>query len=151
MTRINSGNFWIPILLILLILISGCGETKKERTQEMEVELFAKAQELQKKEKFLDAIETYRKIISEYPETRQGANSQFMIGYIFANHVKDFEQAKIELDRFLEKYSTIADSGLVAGAKFELQFMGKDIDDIPILSDLGEESKEPASEEGDNK
>jgi len=41
------------------------------------------------------------------------------------------------LNRFVDNYTAIADSGLIEGAKFELQHMGKNIDEIPILSDLG--------------
>ncbi len=136
------SNILALILLVLTVsFLSGCSAEKEKDITATEVEMFAKAQELQKQEKYLDAIEIYRKIIREFPETRQGANSQFMIGYIYANHVKDYEQAKLELNRFLEKFSEVADSGLVAGAKFELDHLGKDIDQIPILSGIsGEDS-----------
>lgn len=132
---------------LALFLVIGCGDkSKSDISAEIglvkgddEVELFAKAQELQKLEKYEDAVRTYRKIVREYPDSRKGANSQFMIGYIYANHIKDFEQAKIELNRFLDKFGAKADSGLVEGAKFELLYMGMDIDEIPILSDIGRE------------
>jgi len=101
-----------------------------------EVELFAQGQDLQKQEKFTEAVNLYRQISREYPKTKQGANSQFMVGYIYANHLKDYSQAKIELDRFIDKYDGTADSGLIAGARFELQYLGKSIDEIPILSNL---------------
>ncbi len=122
------------MLAAALTLTLSCGGGREGTVDE----LFASAQDFQKEEKFDDAIKVYRRVIREHPDTRQGANSQFMIGYIYANHLKDFEQARIELNRFLENYSETADSGLVVGAKFELQFMGKDIEEIPILSELGE-------------
>jgi len=128
------------IILTGSLIIAGCGKGGDSTPKLGETELFAKAQELQKVDKFEDAIQTYRELIREFPKTKQAANSQFMIGYIYANHVKDFEQGKIELKRFIDDYGTTADSGLVAGAQFELQWMGKDIEDIPILSNIGEGS-----------
>ena len=101
------GSFGSGTPAIKIKKCPGCGG---------EVELFAKAQDLQKDEKFTEAIQVYRQIVREFPKTRQAANSQFMIGYVYANHVKDFEQAKTELQRFIDKFGASADSGLVAGA-----------------------------------
>ena len=128
------------------VVLSGCGGEKEDKLTTSEVELFAKAQELQKDKKHSEAVEIYRQICARYPTTKQGANSQFMIGYTYANDIKDFEQARIELQRFLDTYSTIADEGLVEGAKFELENLGKDIDEIPILIQTGEESDTMAVE-----
>ncbi len=129
----------LSVLVLFTALIAiGCGKGGSGTPQAGESELFAKAQELQKDEKFEEAINTYRQLVREFPKTKQAANSQFMVGYIYANHVKDYEQGKIELQRFIDKFSSVADSGLIAGAQFELQWMGKDIEDIPILSNIGE-------------
>ena len=119
---------------ISLIWITGCG--KKDEQADVK-ELLVQAQELQQAEKYEDAIRTYRKIARNFALTRQGANSQFMIGYIYANHLKDQEQAKIELNRFLEEYSEVADSGLIVGAQFELKYMGMNVEEIPVLSEIG--------------
>jgi len=100
--------------------------------------LFSQAQEMQKDEKYEAAVKIYRQIACDYPKTKSGANSQFMVGYIYANHIKDLKQAEIELNRFIDKFGNVADSGLVAGARFELKWLGKDIDEIPILSDIGQ-------------
>jgi len=122
--------------LVSALALASCKKQETAAVNGNETELFAKAQDLQKQEKFEDAVRTYREIARNFPTTKQGANSQFMVGYIYANHIKDYEQAKIELNRFIDKYSSSADSGLVAGAKFELQYLGKSIDEIPILSNL---------------
>ncbi|MBM3328063.1 MAG: hypothetical protein FJY67_01135 [Calditrichaeota bacterium] len=134
----RSGNLttMAAALLILLAGMAGCGG-KKQSSDEAALELFAQAQELQKEEKFSDAVRIYRQIVRDHSSTRQGINSQFMIGYIYANHIRDLEQARIELSRFIEKYGSTADSGLVAGARFELEYLGKNIDEIPILSTMG--------------
>jgi len=111
-----------------------CGDNAKLGD---EMELFAKAQEFQKNEKYEDAVRTYRSIVRDFPKTRQAINAQFMVGYIYANHIKDYEQAKLELNRFIDDFGAKADSGLVAGARFELKYLGKSIDEIPILTDVG--------------
>lgn len=77
------------------------------------------------------AVESYRLVVSQYGETKFGQNAQFMIGYIFANELKNFEKAKQEYELFLELYAGIADAGLVQSAKFELQNLGRDINEIP--------------------
>jgi len=137
-------GFAILIATIALYLI-GCGGAKKDEGGVME--LLAQAQQLQQAEKYDDAIRTYRKIADEFPKTHQAANAQFMVGYIYANHIKDFEQAKIELNRFLKDFAQIADSGLVVGAKFELEYLGKDIEEIPVLKEMG--SVDTVAVEGD--
>ena len=123
------------LIFTTAIYFVGCGGSKKDEGDV--TELLAQAQQLQQAEKYEDAVRTYRKIVNDFGDTHQAANAQFMIGYIYANHLKDFEQAKIELNRFLENFSETADSGLVVGAKFELDFMGMDIEEIPVLQEMG--------------
>ena len=140
MKLVNSGNIFRLIAVIFAVaLFTGCSEKPGGNPEDIAAEMFAKAQEMQKSEKFSEAIQIYRKIVIKHPKTRQASNSQFMIGYISSNHLNDTEQAKIELNHFLTDYAEIADSGLIAGAKFELEFMGKSIDEIPILSNLNDE------------
>ncbi|MFH0766173.1 MAG: tetratricopeptide repeat protein [Calditrichota bacterium] len=122
---------------------AGCGGKAKPGD---EVEMFAQAQEFQKDEKYEDAVRTYRQIVSDFPKTRQAINGQFMVGYIYANHIKDYEQAKIELNRFIDNFGSKADSGLVAGARFELKYLGKSIDEIPILTDTGGDTATTSNE-----
>ncbi|NQU04780.1 MAG: tetratricopeptide repeat protein [Calditrichaeota bacterium] len=136
------------ITLLVLTSITGCGEPKQTEPAKV---LFSQAQELQQAEKYNDAIKTYKQIAAKYKESRLAANSQFMIGYIYANHLKDMEQAKIEFTRFLDNYSESADSGLIVGAKFELEYLGKSIEEIPILSSVGESDTTAFNEEATDK
>jgi outer membrane protein assembly factor BamD (BamD/ComL family) len=128
------------LTLFAALLIFGCKKGDQATLSVGETELFAKAQDLQKEEKYDEAVKVYRQIARDFSKTKQGANSQFMVGYIYANHIRDYEQAKIELNRFIEEFGPNADSGLVAGARFELEWMGKDIEEIPILANIGEGS-----------
>lgn len=145
MSTVFQYNIFSSLVIILSVLILGCSGGEKESVSIKDLSI--QARELQKDQKFDLAVKIYRKIIKESPGSHDAGNAQFMIGYIYANHLKDLEQAKIELNRFLEKYSDVADSGLVAGAKFELNYLGKDIEDIPILSQIGsDEEKEEKKE-----
>lgn len=146
MKLINSANIIrFFAIAVTVALFGGCSGQSGGSPEEVAAEKFAKAQELQKDEKFAEAIQIYRGIVKKFPQTRQASNSQFMIGYICSNHLNDTEQAKIELNRFLTDYAEIADSGLIAGAKFELQYMGKNIDEIPILSNLNEDGSDTSA------
>lgn len=146
---IYRSGFVSLLLVVGLVFMNSCGGDKKTDITQSEVELFAKAQELQKDKKHAEAIEIYRQITRDFPKTKQGANSQFMIGYTYANDIKDYEQARIELNRFLETCSDIADAGLIEGARFELDNMGKNIDEIPILIQSEEAKDTSASNVGE--
>ncbi len=82
------------------------------------------------------AIKEYSKVVKDYPDSRFAINAQFMIGYVFANFVQDYESARDEYERFLELFGAEADSGLVQSVKFELQNLGKDLNDIPQLKHI---------------
>jgi outer membrane protein assembly factor BamD (BamD/ComL family) len=145
---IQYSKVLVVALAIAALTVAGCKKEAAKAISGQEIELFAKAQDLQKQEKYDEAVSVYRQITRDFPSSKQGANSQFMVGYIYANHLKDYEQAKIELQRFIDKYGASSDSGLVAGARFEMQYLGKSIDEIPILSNLGEEGGDSAKGSG---
>jgi len=85
---------------------------------------------------FEQALNEYHVVVQNYPETRFAINAQFMIGYVLANFVSDYKQARMEYERFLELYSTEADSGLVQSVKFELENLGRDLNEIPQLKHI---------------
>jgi len=125
--------------IAFVLILFGC----QSKPTANPADLFTKAQDLQKQEKFQEAIQVYRQIAHDFPKSREGANSQFMIGFIYGNHLQDYAQAKVELSAFLDKFAAVADSGLVEGAKFELKYMGKPIEDIPTLATLNDSSTAP--------
>lgn len=126
---------FVTIIALISIIALGCGGGGG--SEEKAKEMFAQAQEFQNNNKYEEAIEKYREIAKQYPNLREGANSQFMIGFIYANLMNNFDKARVEFNTFLDKFSSSADSGLIAGAKFELANLGKSIEDIPVLSTLG--------------
>ncbi|MEE9167695.1 MAG: outer membrane protein assembly factor BamD [Candidatus Neomarinimicrobiota bacterium] len=82
---------------------------------------------------FEQAVKEYRTVVSSYPESHFSVNAQFMLGYVYANFIEDLVMARQEYERFLELYSDRADSGLVQSVQFELENLGKDLNEIPRL------------------
>lgn len=82
---------------------------------------------------FNQAVKEYGMVVSSYPESRYAVNAQFMLGYVYANFINDFNMAKREYEKFLELYSDKADSGLVQSVRFELENLGKNLNEIPKL------------------
>jgi hypothetical protein len=58
-----------------------------------------------------------------------------MAGYINANMIGDFDNAKKEYEYFLEQYS---DHDLASSVEFELGYLGQNIDDIITLKQIKE-------------
>ncbi|MFQ6676236.1 MAG: outer membrane protein assembly factor BamD [Fidelibacterota bacterium] len=82
---------------------------------------------------FEQSVKEYRRVVAEHPQSRFAVNAQFMIGYIYANFIKDYDLAKAEYERFLEVFSDRADSNLVQSVRFELENLGKDLNEVPQL------------------
>ena len=82
---------------------------------------------------FKTAVQEYRKVLENYVGSSQEAHALFMIGYIYANVVNDPKSAEIEYKAFLEKFST---HELAPSVKFEIEFLGKSIEEIPALKHI---------------
>ncbi len=82
---------------------------------------------------FTTAIQEYRKVIEKYGGSSQEAHALFMIGYIYANVVNDPKSAEIEYKTFLERFPT---HELAPSVKFEIEFLGKGIEEIPALKHI---------------
>ena len=82
---------------------------------------------------FTTAIQEYRKVIENYTGSSQEAHALFMIGYIYANVVNDPKSAEIEYNEFLKRFPT---HELTPSVKFEIEFLGKGLEEIPALKDI---------------
>lgn len=82
---------------------------------------------------FKTAIQEFRKVVDNYKGSKEEADAQFMIGYNYANNLNDLKSAEIEYKIFLEKFQT---HELAISVKFELENLGKSIDEIPALKDI---------------
>lgn len=82
---------------------------------------------------FEKALSEYRTVLSTYSGSKEEALAQFMIGYIYANVVKDFDAARKEYQVFLDNFP---DHELHPSVKFEIDYLGKDINEIPALKHI---------------
>lgn len=79
---------------------------------------------------FEQAIEAHKRLIKKYPKSRFSAQSLFMIGYHYANSINDTTEAKKYYNQFLEQYP---EHELASSVKWELNYLGKDINEIDFL------------------
>jgi TolA-binding protein len=79
------------------------------------------------------SISIYERIYQKYPDSDKTPNALFMIGYIYANDIKDFEKARASYTRFIQTYPNHT---LVPSAQWELENLGKSLDDIPQFEDV---------------
>lgn len=80
-----------------------------------------------------NAISIYERITRDYPESEKTPNAKFMIGYTYANDLNDYEKARKNYNEFLEQHPNHV---LVQSAKWELENLGKSIDEIPQLESI---------------
>jgi outer membrane protein assembly factor BamD (BamD/ComL family) len=124
---------FLSLILSIILVAQSCGP-KMDAS-----EMFAQANQLQKEGKYQESINAYQKLISVYPESKFAPQSQFMVGFIYANEFKDLDKAKAAYEKFLEKYP---DHEMAKDAKWELDHLGKDINDIEdLLGESGEEEE----------
>ena len=82
---------------------------------------------------FEKALSEYRVVLNKYIGSKEEALAQFMIGYIYANVIKDFDLARKEYQVFLDKFPR---HELHPSVKFEIDYLGKDINEIPALKHI---------------
>ena len=82
---------------------------------------------------FEKALGEYRLVLDRYNGSKEEALAQFMIGYIYANVIKDFDLARKEYQIFLDKFPK---HELHPSVKFEIDYLGKDINEIPALKHI---------------
>ena len=82
---------------------------------------------------FTMSINQYENLMVQFPESKQVPFSLFMQGFIYANMLADFENAKDHYSQFLQKYPN---HELFQSVGFELKYLGRDIKEIPELKHL---------------
>jgi TolA-binding protein len=111
--------------MVGLVLNFGCGKRMSED------EMFTQANNLQMEGKYKEAIEVYIKISKKFSHSPKCPQAQFMIGFIYANELKDLEKAKLAYEEFLKKYP---EHEMAKDARWELEHLGQDINDIQELT-----------------
>lgn len=116
---------FVNILLAVLFVLS-CSEKVSEK------EYFDLATQYMDQQNWIKAEENFSKVIAEYPNGLFSSKAIFMVGYLNANHMKNFDKARKYYTEFLEKYP---DHELADAARYELEHIGKDVEDLPFLND----------------
>ena len=73
-------------------------------------------------ESYDKSLELYTKLTETTPGHSKVSIAFFMIGYIYANHLKDLEKGKAGLELFLQKYPN---DGMANSAREEIKNLGK--------------------------
>ena len=128
-------------VLAMFLLAAGCSKKAGEK------EYFDMAYQYMGKEKWSDAEKYFQKILDEYPNGVYSSKALFMVGFINANYLKNYDKAKKYYTEFLQKYPN---HDLADDARYELENLGKNIDDLPFLKegdsgDKGTEKPQPVT------
>ena len=73
------------------------------------------------------AIELYTKVTEKMPQHPQASTAYFMIGFIYANDLKDLGKGKAAFELFLEKYPN---DEMAESARGELRNLGKSPEEV---------------------
>jgi len=65
-------------------------------------------------------VELYRKLLDEYPDSEVSAQAQFMIGFIYSEELKNYDEAEKAFRQLLKRYP---DSELAASAQWMVEHM----------------------------
>ncbi len=125
-------NLLILSGLGVILFLAACSDKKTDR------EYFDMGYENYNNEKYQEALTDFKGVLEQYPESELASKAMFMVGFISANHMNDLEQAKKYYEMFIKKYPQ---HELVDSAKYELETLGKDIEDLPIFKKIEEEEK----------
>ena len=119
--------------MLTLLILFACSKTLTEE------EYYEAAKEAYTKEKFEPAVANFKNIIQHYPQGKRAAEASFMLGFINANDIKNLDEAKKYYEAFIAKFP---DHELADDAQYELQTLGKDINDLPIFKQLNADTLE---------
>ena len=114
-----------------MLVVFSCSKTLSEE------EYYNAAKDAYTKENFKLAIDNFKNIVSHYPQGKRAAEASFMLGFINANDIKDYDAAKKYYEDFIKKYPK---HELADDAQYELETLGKDINDLPIFKKMNGDS-----------
>jgi outer membrane protein assembly factor BamD (BamD/ComL family) len=116
------------VLACVSLLLTGCGSKSPE-------ELFDLAQQAENDGDFQEAVDLYTMLLEKYPQNEHNYKAQFMIGFIYSEELKDYDQARMAMQKVVEQYP---DCDLADDAQWMLDHMGKNLEDIEFEETAGE-------------
>ncbi len=73
------------------------------------------------------AVDTYRRYLELYPNGKQAELASFLMGYLYNNELHNLDSAAAAYRRYLERYPN---TEMAASARFELNTLGKSLDEL---------------------
>jgi TolA-binding protein len=73
------------------------------------------------------AVEYFQKYYKQFPDSERAPKALFLIGFILANDLQEYDSARIAYTEFLNKYPQ---HELAASVKMELDYLGKTPEEI---------------------
>jgi outer membrane protein assembly factor BamD (BamD/ComL family) len=122
----KKGLICLFFVVSIFSMYSGCSRKAGEK------EYFDLAYQYMGKEEWSEAEKYFQKILDEYPNGVYSSKSLFMVGFINANYLKNYDKAKKYYTEFLKKYPN---HDLADDAKYEIENLGKNIDDLPFMKE----------------
>ncbi|MFQ5717507.1 MAG: outer membrane protein assembly factor BamD [Nitrospinales bacterium] len=96
-----SFRAFLPCMLTFF-LIAGCASNSNDESAKVTY-LFKKANDLSKKKDYFTAIDYYKKVLEDYPDSRERVMSLLRLGYVNYKE-KNYPEAKHSFDKFIELY-----------------------------------------------
>jgi TolA-binding protein len=84
------------------------------------------------------SVGSYVRVFEDYPDSPDAVKALFMAGFVSATYSGAYEQAEGYYRQFLEKYPN---HELVPAAEFELENLGKDVEEIDALKGIVDAEK----------
>ena len=88
---------WYLATLSLIFVLS-CGQSLTEE------QLRAKAKDFENKEQWTEAVETYQKLLENFPDSKRADEDLYTMGVIQANNLKDFVESIQTYGSLIEEY-----------------------------------------------
>ncbi|MBU4485825.1 MAG: hypothetical protein KKD38_02755, partial [Candidatus Delongbacteria bacterium] len=105
-------------------------DIKESRYKRSVEELFYEAQEYGALGMYGHAIEDYTELLQKYPKHVRASDAKFLIAFTYCNNLKEEELAKQHYREFMKMFP---DSPLAVSAEYELENIGKDIDNLELF------------------
>ncbi|HID40443.1 MAG TPA: tetratricopeptide repeat protein, partial [Calditrichaeota bacterium] len=86
-------------LVIMVLLISALFWSCSSKLSEDDY--YNKAREAYGKEKYEEALQNFKLLVENYPQGKKAAEASFMLGFINANDLKNYDEAKKYYTEFI--------------------------------------------------
>jgi len=113
------------LILALSLCLGGCSTKSPE-------ELFNLAQQAENEGDFQKAVDFYTMLLKKYPHNEHNYKAQFMIGFIYSEEVKDYEKAKVAMQKVIDNYP---DCDLADDALWMLEHMGESLEHMQFTGE----------------